>query len=129
MDDIKLSTLKTLARKAFLLEALENKKAVTWCIGENEKTFDVFIAREGFDDSLYCAFPSDEIDAAIDQFTFDRNASNRMNYLSSSNSMEYLANKKDAKKPKPAPRKPCKSDVKKYTPSLNGKGENLNVVI
>jgi len=127
MDDIKLSTLKTLARKAFLLEALENKKAVTWDSKDDDKTYDVFIAR-GDDSSLYCQFPSCEIRDVIDQFTFERHAMKCI-HIGEGETMEILANKKDAKKPKPAPRKPCKNDVKKYTPSLNGKGDLLNVVV
>jgi hypothetical protein len=127
MDNIKLSTLKTLARKAFLLEALQNKKAVTWNSKDDDRTYDVFIAREGTD-SLYCQLPNSEVRDVIEEFAFERNAM-KCKHISEDETMEYLANKKDAKKPKPAPRKPCKSDVKKYSPSLNGKGENLNVVV
>jgi hypothetical protein len=127
MDDIKLSTLKTLARKAFLLEALDNKKAVTWNSKDDDKTYNLFISRDAAD-SLYCHFPADEIGVVIEEFAYNRHADKQI-HLTEDETMEYLANKKDAKKPKPAPRKPCKNDVKKYTPSLNGKGENLNVVV
>lgn len=128
MENIKLSTLKTLARKVFLAEALQNKKVVTWVSQDDEESYKVFIALDnGL--SLYAHFPRIEIVDVIEEFAFDRNA-NKCEHFTEENTMEHLAAKKsDAKKPKPAPRKPCKNDVKKYTPSLNGKGENLNVVV